>query len=342
MKPLLILGKSYSPERPEVVGGVIVLHELFKSELAQQNVRFNHVDLNARNYKIPLFAPFSISLRTLFKAPNCRYIFLNATAHELVIYGLIVTMIAKLFRKKVALRKFAGSFREYYEESTKPRRLIIDFVLKQADLLFFETKYLVEHFQHFNPQTHWFPNVRKASNIQRKSTRPFEKKFVFFGHVRSEKGIDDIVAASQLLSPGYSIDIYGPLFSDHYDVSFFESVPNVEYRGVVSAHQVASIMTEYDVLVLPTFWKGEGYPGVIIEAFSVGLPVVATNLPGISEMIDSQSGILVPPHSASTLAKAIEVFTNENYAAFSKGASQRFNSFDSGQITAKVVKQLER
>ena len=61
---------------------------------------------------------------------------------------------------------------------------------------------------------------------------------------------------------------------------------------------------EYDVLVLPTFWKGEGYPGVIIEAFSVGLPVVATNLPGISEMIDSQSGILVPPHSASTLAKA--------------------------------------
>ncbi|MFQ5772319.1 MAG: glycosyltransferase, partial [bacterium] len=69
---------------------------------------------------------------------------------------------------------------------------------------------------------------------------------------------------------------------------------------------VYQTLAQYDVLILPTFWKGEGYPGVIIEAFMVNLPVIATSLKGIKEIVqDGKTGLLVEPRSIESLKNAI-------------------------------------
>jgi glycosyltransferase involved in cell wall biosynthesis len=59
-----------------------------------------------------------------------------------------------------------------------------------------------------------------------------------------------------------------------------------------------------DAVVLPSLW--EGMPNVLLEAMAMGLPVIASRLPGIEELVlDGRTGRLCPPADAGALARAL-------------------------------------
>jgi glycosyltransferase involved in cell wall biosynthesis len=91
----------------------------------------------------------------------------------------------------------------------------------------------------------------------------------------------------------------------------------VHFAGACSPQKVARWLTAANLLVLPSY--AEGCPNVIIEALNCGRPIVATNVGGIPELIDSRCGLLVPPHQAGALRNAIEAaltsFWDENTIA---------------------------
>jgi glycosyltransferase involved in cell wall biosynthesis len=68
--------------------------------------------------------------------------------------------------------------------------------------------------------------------------------------------------------------------------------------------EVARYLGASDLLTLPSY--NEGTPNVVLEALATGLPVVATNVGGIPEVIsDRQTGILLPPRDADKLAQGL-------------------------------------
>ncbi|HWH36043.1 MAG TPA: glycosyltransferase family 4 protein [Acidimicrobiales bacterium] len=76
----------------------------------------------------------------------------------------------------------------------------------------------------------------------------------------------------------------------------------VRFLGV--AAEPASVLAAADVLVLPS--RSEGMPGVLIEAGLSGIPVVATAVGGVAEVVvDGQTGRLVPPADGRALAAAV-------------------------------------
>jgi glycosyltransferase involved in cell wall biosynthesis len=93
---------------------------------------------------------------------------------------------------------------------------------------------------------------------------------------------------------------------------------NFKLTGFISDEKLPLYYNAADVFVLPSK-SGEGLPLVALEAMSCGLPVVATNVGGISEVMIEDYGRLVPPDNLASLAEAILEFSHRDFFALKKG-----------------------
>ena len=78
----------------------------------------------------------------------------------------------------------------------------------------------------------------------------------------------------------------------------------VEFRGKLDEQATLQEIAVADVLVLPSFM--EGLPVVLMEAMGIGVPVIASQVAGVPELVaDDRTGLLVPPGEVQALSKAI-------------------------------------
>jgi glycosyltransferase involved in cell wall biosynthesis len=85
---------------------------------------------------------------------------------------------------------------------------------------------------------------------------------------------------------------------------------------------VPEILAAADVFVFPSLYEGLG--GALIEAMALGLPIVASDLPAIREVVeDGRNAVLVPPGSSSDLAAAIDALLTDEPRRSAMGARGR-------------------
>ncbi|MFA6486026.1 MAG: glycosyltransferase family 4 protein [Candidatus Magasanikbacteria bacterium] len=120
----------------------------------------------------------------------------------------------------------------------------------------------------------------------------------------------------------------------------------VKLLGSLPRHQVFDILKQSDVFVLTTNW--EGFPYAVLEAMSCGLPVIASDVGGIKEMITPDTGILVKKGDANQLKMALEklVLDSEMRRRMGDAAREKvINSFSLDKMfqeTAKVYEEVSR
>lgn len=86
--------------------------------------------------------------------------------------------------------------------------------------------------------------------------------------------------------------------------------PNcIKYVGMVSQNELAEIFQKSHAFVL--FSRFENMPCVVLEALSCGLPVVATNVGGLPELITTENGMLVPSENEAELLNAMQSVMNK-------------------------------
>ena len=146
---------------------------------------------------------------------------------------------------------------------------------------------------------------------------------VFAGRLVSTKGLRELLEAASILVPSrprLHIVCIGEGVMEK-ELRQLASRPDlkdhVEFVGNRNPDEVARWLAASNVFCLPSY--SEGCPNVVIEALACGRPVVASDVGGIPELMDSRCGILVPPRAprqlADALAKALDRPWNQNEIA---------------------------
>ncbi|OQW76909.1 MAG: hypothetical protein BVN35_05650 [Proteobacteria bacterium ST_bin11] len=121
---------------------------------------------------------------------------------------------------------------------------------------------------------------------------------LFVGRISVEKGIDTMLNAWSFLSDECLLKVagVGPLQEELKDKK------NILALGRQDATQVSNLMRQAAYLVLPSEWY-EGFPLVLVEAFAHGLPVLASRLGSMADIIrDGETGLLFTPGDPNDLA----------------------------------------
>lgn len=336
---LIVVGPRTCSKEPSKTGGAVVLFEQLVADLEASKVRHVVIDTNDLNYPSRVQAILRVVLSLLKHFRGASHISLHSS-RDFLLYFPIIWTISRLGRKTVSLRKFGGSkLLDVLQNSGMIERKIAAWSLSKCDALFVETEETYDKLAPKHRHCYLFPNVRTKPPFSRPDTH-FNRRFVFVGSVKREKGVEVLLRAAELLPEDYTIDIIGPLEDRSLDFTTSGGA-KVEYRGPLPSEQIARALCSYDVLVLPTFYQGEGHPGVLIEAYSVGLPVIATRWKGIPEIVDDgRSGILIEPRDAQGLANAIAYFNDDNYPSFAQAALKHFERFDSRKHTEKFLETV--
>ena len=91
----------------------------------------------------------------------------------------------------------------------------------------------------------------------------------------------------------------------------------VEFVGGVPPEQVAKHLCWADIFVFGS--ESEGRPNAVLEAMAEGMPILATDIPGVRELIGSGAGLLYPVGDSTTLAQAISTVSTDPQSAHTLG-----------------------
>ena len=136
-------------------------------------------------------------------------------------------------------------------------------------------------------------------------------RFVFLSRIMPEKGCDYILDAAKILNDKgyaqkYEIDFYGKI-AESYSKVFKQKVSllsNVHYAGFLNLRENSGYdkLASYDVMLFPTYWKGEGFAGIFIDAFISGVPIIASDWAHNRQFLkENETALFIPVNDVESL-----------------------------------------
>jgi glycosyltransferase involved in cell wall biosynthesis len=204
-----------------------------------------------------------------------------------------------------------------------------------------EGAYLQHKLGELNVTSTVLPNFKYKKYNKAKNESSWESlKLVFLSRITESKGVLTILAALNTLSKdSITCTFFGPC-----DLEMKEAISRnafANYGGYLDFYsnpeESYSKLAEYHTMVFPTKWHGEGFPGVFLDAFMVGLPVICSDWNMNSEVIQNgYNGIVLKENNVECLAEAINKIDTDRawLNGLSKSSMASFDQYD--LETAKV------
>ena len=138
--------------------------------------------------------------------------------------------------------------------------------------------------------------------------------FLYYGRLSREKGIITLIDAAIKTNIQLKIIGDGPLKEDI--LLKIKNAPNIEYLGFKTGQELSELITNCSFVIVPSEWY-ENNPMTIVEAYSLGKPVIGSKIGGIPELINDDTGLLFESGNIKDLSDKItlasEINVNEYY-----------------------------
>ena len=340
------------PIEGDVIGGTKVSFDNLVKALKLDD----QIQLTVLNSSRPLknkkaFQRLFLNLGAIFKVlfssaiASIKYdtIIWNVSSTALPLTGIFFWLSTRIGRAKIIIRVFGGDLEEVVRCQHPWLRRLMLFAVFKFDAVLLQTKWLVNHFNKFGRNIYWFPTTRNFLHKKEFSDKRC-LNFIYIGQLRREKGIPEIIAAARKLDSRVNIAICGPLMPGYNPIEEIIDA-GIKYIEPISNSQVSTLLSEYDALLFPSFWR-EGYPGVVIESLQSGLPVIASNCKSLQEIIiHDENGILIKPGSSGDLVQAMARLQSDSayFQSLCKGAvrsGQLFSSTSAVDRLKNIIFQL--
>lgn len=296
----------------DVVGGTQVQFEQVLSRLrARSAVRVAVIDTarplanRTRLGKLLLDARAFLRtmVRTWRRAPAADLVLWYVSWRAAILGGSFIRLVCAMRRRPLCICLFGGGFDARLASSSRVHRFIATRTLLRVDLVLCETRRLAAALG-ASFKTAWLPNTRDMPP-RRAPYRASCRRLLFLSGLDPRKGLSELLRAAPRLPPFVQLSVFGPETSA-FDVRSIDRLPNVTYGGVVAPDRVPEIIEAHDALVFPTRYPHEGYPGVVIEAFQMGLPAIVTRHSGLQELVThGKDGLCVAVGSVESLLEAV-------------------------------------
>lgn len=165
-------------------------------------------------------------------------------------------------------------------------------------------------------------------------------RVAFVGPLTAAKGVPALIAAAREL-PQVEFQLFGAE-SPELGLLLESAPPNVVARGEVDAATLVAELRRSHVLVLPS--EHEGFPLAVAEAMAAGLPVVATPVGAIPEMIEDGRGGTLTSREPERLARDLRALLADEDRRLGQGRfnqEKAYRCYAYGVVAARLVEAYE-
>jgi glycosyltransferase involved in cell wall biosynthesis len=222
-------------------------------------------------------------------------------------------ILAKLLKKRAVAHLHGNALRTNYERFSSFRKSIVQTVLSKFDKAIVISKSMRGNFTPFldDIDIHTIDNFvspELTNNPASKDTRN-SLNVLFLSNLLPAKGIIEFLdcAAGFSSTSGIQFKVAGAIPDELNDLEArMSAIDNLTYHGIVENSEKSALYEWAHIFCLPTLNQNEGQPLAILEALHFGCVVIASNVPGISDILNSKNGILLDHISGKSIEKAIK------------------------------------
>ena len=242
-----------------------------------------------------------------------------------VIYG---TLASRLFGGAPVINTITGLGTAFISSgfANKVAKFLYKFTFKYSHLVFFQNPDDQQFFRQLKIITKNNTKLIPGSGVDLLKFRPVENKkrddikILFIGRIIADKGIYELIESARIIKKEYSnvtFILMGMLGVKNKTSISKNEVDNWINEGLIEfipfQDDIRSFLGDSDLVVLPSY--REGTPKTLIEAASMGKPLIATDVPGCREVVqDGINGFLCQVKSPVSLADAIKKFIELDYS----------------------------
>lgn len=264
----------------------------------------------------------------------------------------IFVLLGKLTGRKIILHLHSSDFYRFFLTENKMLKKYIYFIFKKADKIIvlckdWETKLNDAY------QLNTIIKIENPIDLVDKETsikvNDNSANFVisFVGFLIESKGIKDLLEAGLRLKKQSKINVHFKIAGkgelENYILRFIQKnnlSDMIEYIGWVSGDSKRELYYNSNLFLLPSY--KEGMPISILEAMSLGLPVISTNIAGIPDVIkQNRNGFLFTPGDIDELVRLIN-FCYDNQEKLSEirlNNIEDIEKYSSIHIFEKIAKE---